>query len=274
MSTTPPASRSFFDSALKVLLLTAAAYLNYFGVPVAFVDVSPHELLLGGAICLIPICLIVSLDMFWDSRPAKAPPRLSKILMTIVLMTFGVFTLCALLGVSLALTLTPIAFFIGFGAFLLVYPLIRHRQLPRIAHRYWMTYSDFESPESKQPRIFWFPVSQGVIMAIAALLITGAFASAIGIWHARVQTDFPIHDPADHCAILRLSTDGYLCVGMDFQKHAALGTFRFLDPKGVDLSVTRIGRIAPFSAPHPPKHSTPAPIDAAPPLPTSLPTTH
>jgi hypothetical protein len=32
---------------------------------------------------------------------------------------------------------------------------------------------------------------------------------------------------ADNCAVLRLSSNGYLCVGIDFKKRVALGTFRW-----------------------------------------------
>jgi hypothetical protein len=69
---------------------------------------------------------------------------------------------------------------------------------------------------------------------LAALTVTGAFSLAIGIFHARVQTDFPVHALTDNCAVLRLSSDGYLCVGIDLQKRVALGTFRYLDPKGLE----------------------------------------
>jgi hypothetical protein len=54
---------------------------------------------------------------------------------------------------------------------------------------------------------------------------------AIGSRRARAQSTFAIHELADNCAVLRLSSDGYLCVGIDFKKRVALGMFRFLDPK-------------------------------------------
>jgi hypothetical protein len=136
---------------------------------------------------------------------------------------------------------------------LLLIPIIRHRGLPKIASRYWATFGDDRSEQIKAPSILWFSVSKGIIVALATLVVTGVLSFAIGTWRARTQSDFAIHDLADNCAVLRLSSDGYLCVGIDFQKRIALGTFRFLDPKGVELRVLRVGPIASFESNlHPP----------------------
>lgn len=265
---------TLFDSGLKVLLLTAAAYvfafiyecsyLIHFGIPTPFIDVSLHELLVGGAFCLIPICVVMWLDLFWDSFPVSFPPRLSKILMTLVIMFVGVLTLCLLLNAPMSLTVAPLASILFLGTALLVIPIISQRHLPRIANRYWAVFSNDDSKSLKQPRILWIPVSTGLIVAFGMILITGVFAFAIGSFRARTQTDFAVHELSDGCAVLRLSSDGYLCVGIDFQKHVAAGTFRLLDPKGIDLHITKIGRIAPFQTV----------IVAAPPPPAVPPATH
>jgi hypothetical protein len=250
------------DSGIKVLLLTAVAYeaafiyevsyLVHFGIPIAFVDVSLHELLLCGIATIIGGFLIIWLDIFWGARPTKMPPRLAQALMTLFLLTVGVFVLAGLLAAPFILAASLIATFIFAAAALLLIPLIRHRRLPKIASRYWATFGDDGSDQSKAPSILWFSVSRGIIIAIATLVVTGVLSFAIGTWRARAQSDFAIHELADNCAVLRLSSDGYLCVGMDFKKRVALGTFRFLDPKGLQLHVVRVGPIGAFTSPPPP----------------------
>lgn len=253
----PPAL--FIDSGMKVLLLTALAYeaafiyevsyLAHFGIPIAFIDVTLHELLLCGMACMVASFLIIWIDVFWGAMPRKSPPLLAKSLMTLLLLIVAVFLLCALLDAPLVLGWSIIAILVLAAAALLLTPLIRHRRLPKIANRYWATFGDDRTEQAKAPSILWFSVSKGIIGAIAMLVVTGVFSFAIGTWRAREQSDFAVHEIADNCAVLRVSSDGYLCVGIDFQKHVALGTFRFLDPKGLELHVLKVGRIAQFRLP-------------------------
>lgn len=250
------------DSGIKVLLLTAVAYeaafiyevsyLVHFGIPIAFVDVSLHELLLCGIASIIGSFFIIWLDIFWGARPTKMPPRLAQALMTLFLLIVGVFVLAALLDAPLILAASLLATFISAAAALLLIPLIRHRRLPKIASRYWAAFGDDRSDQAKAPSILWFSVSRGIIIAIATVVVTGVLSFAIGSWRARAQSTFAIHELADNCAVLRLSSDGYLCVGIDFKKRVALGTFRFLDPKGVELHIVRVGPIVAFTSPPPP----------------------
>jgi hypothetical protein len=256
-----PTPTLVLDSGIKVLLLTAvtyesafiyeAFYVAHFGVPVAFVDVTLHELLLCGVACLFVIGLIIWLDIFWSAKPSKMPPRLAQALMTLFLLSIGLTVLCALLNAPLALGAGLISTFVFTAAALLLIPLIRHRRLPKIASRYWATFGDDRSEHANAPSILWFSVSRGMIVTIATLVVTGVFSLAIGTWRARAQTDFAILDLSDNCAVLRLSSDGYLCVGIDFQKRVALGTFRFLDPKDIELHIVRVGPIASFQSSRP-----------------------
>jgi hypothetical protein len=257
-----PTPTLIIDSGIKVLLLTAVtyesafiyevSYLSHFGIPIAFVDVTLHELLLCGIASLFAIGFTIWLDIFWSARPTKMPPRLAQSLMTLFLLIIAVSVLCALIDAPFAVSASLTATFIFAAAALLAIPLIRHRRLPNITHRYWATFGGDRSDDAKTPSLLWFSVSKGIITAMAALTITGIFSFAIGTCRARVQTDFAIHDLTDNCAVLRLSSDGYLCVGIDFHKHIALRTFRYLDPKGLELHLLRVGRIAPFTSPPPP----------------------
>jgi hypothetical protein len=254
-----PTPALIIDSGIKVLLLTAityeaafiyeVSYLAHFGIPIAFVDVTLHELLLCGIACVVAGILIIWVDIFWGARPTKTPPRLAQALMTLFLLIIAVFLITGLLEAPLILGTSLIAVFIIAAAALLLVPLIRHRRLPKIATRYWATYGDDPSDQVKAPSILWFSVSRGTMIAIATLVVTGVFSFSFGTWRAHAQTDFAIHDLTDNCAVLRLSSDGYLCVGIDFHKHVALGTFRFLDPKGLELHMLKVGRVAAFSSP-------------------------
>jgi hypothetical protein len=255
---TQSSSTLIIDSGIKVLLLTALAYeaafiyevsyLVHFGIPIAFVDVSLHELLLCGIGSVIASSCIIWADIFWGAWSRKFPPLLAKSLMSLFLLIVGVSVLCMLLNAPLIFAAALIATFIFAAAALLVIPLIRHRRLPKIASRYWATFGDEPPNQIKAPSILWFSVSRGIIIAIATLVVAGVLSFAVGSWRARAQSDFVIHDLADNCAVLRLSGDGYLCVGIDFQKRIALGTFRFLDPKGLELHVLRVGPIASFES--------------------------
>jgi hypothetical protein len=257
-----PTSTLIIDSGIKVLLLTAvtyeaafiyeASYLVHFGIPIAFVDVSLHELLLCGIASIVVSFFIIWLEIFWGARPTNMPPRLAQLLMSLFLLIVMVLVLDTLLDAPFVLGASLIGMFIFAGAALLSVPLIRHRHLPKIASRYWATFGDDHSDQTKTPSILWFSVSRGVVVAVGALVIAGALSVAVGTWRARVQTDFAIHEISDNCAVLRLSSDGYLCVGIDFRKHAALGTFRFLDPKGLELHLVRVGPIATPTSPPPP----------------------
>jgi hypothetical protein len=64
--------------------------------------------------------------------------------------------------------------------------------------------------------------------------------------------------------VLRLSSDGYLCVGIDFKHHQATGAFKFMDPKTNELHMIRAGRIAPPSTIFTLTPQTSAPVSAAP----------
>jgi hypothetical protein len=169
--------------------------------------------------------------------------------LTLFLLSIAVSALAALLNAPLILGTSLIAVFLFAAAALLFIPLIRHRRLPKISTRYWATFGDERTEQVKAPSILWFSVSKGILGAIAMLVLTGASSFAIGTWRAREQSEFAVHEIADNCAVLRVSSDGYLCVGIDFQKQAALGPFRFLDPKGLELHVRKVGRIAQFKLP-------------------------
>jgi len=261
MTSRPPPSL-IIDSGVRVLLLTTVAYeaayiyevsyLGHFGVPVAFVDVSLHELLLCGIACVIASFAIIWIEVVWGTIPSKTPPRLAKALMTLLMLIIAVLVLCALIDAPFMLGMSVIGGLFLAAVALLLLPLLLHRRLPKLASRYWAVYGADQSDRVKAPSILWFSVSRGVIIAIAVVVITGLFSSAFGLWHARVQRDFAISNVTDNCAVLRLSSDGYLCVGIDFHKHIALGTFRYLDPKGLELHLLRVGRLAPFIAPPPP----------------------
>jgi hypothetical protein len=253
-----PTPALIIDSGIKVLLLTAVAYeaafiyevsyLVHFGIPIAFIDASLHELLLCGIASIIASFFIIWLEIFWGARPTKMPPRLAQALMTLFLLIVGVLVLGGLLDAPFILAGSLIIIFVSAAAALLLIPLIRHRRLPKIASRYWATFGDDRFDQARAPSILWFSVSGGIIVAIATLVMTGVLSFAIGTWRARAQTEFAIHQ-ADNCVVLRLGSDGYLCVGIDFQKRVALGSFRFLDPKGVELHMARVGPIVAFTSP-------------------------
>ena len=246
------------DSGVKVLLITAAAYesvflyeysyLMHFGVPAIFVDVSLHELLFGGFAGLLVIAFTMWLDMFWSVRPTRIPPRLAQSLMILFLLSIAVFVLSVLFGVALILLFALLATLFLCAGTLLIVPLIRHRHLPKVSYRYWATFGGDPAVDTKPPTLLWFAVSKSILTSIGALVVTGVFALGLGTFHANVQSDFPVHDPKDNCAVLRLSSEGYLCVGIDFRRRVPLGTVRFLDPKSTDIRMLKIGRVAAFVA--------------------------
>jgi hypothetical protein len=254
---TPRPMPFIIDSGIKVLLLTTVAYesafiyeatyLAHFGIPIALVDVTLHVLLLYGIACLFAIIFIIWLDIFWSTMSAKMPPRLRQSLMVFFLLLIAALVLCALLNAPLVLAASFIHFFVVAAAALLIVPLILHRRLPNIVSRYWAIFGGDSANQAGSPSILWFSVSRSIIIAVATLTVAGVFSLGIGICHARFKPISRFTISPTTFGVLRLSSDGYLCVGIDFQKRVALGTFRFLDPKSLELHIVRVGQVASFA---------------------------
>jgi hypothetical protein len=106
------------------------------------------------------------------------------------------------------------------------------------------TYAEFAPSASfTLPSFLWIPVPAAVFSLAAGAVVSIILAMAFGESHARTQVEFPVLSSPDQCVVLRVSSEGYLCVAIDLQKRITLGRFKLIDPKSAAVNIVKVGRI-------------------------------
>jgi hypothetical protein len=250
------------DGAILVLIFTAiayvaaftyeATYLSYFGIPIEFVDVTLSELLLYGVIALGFIFAAMMFSMFlWEFFLKSLPPALSKIVFIFTLMAVAATAFMLLIGnVQTAMVASAIGGPLLIIGLLFVVPLFRLSHMSSYRRRLMATYAESSPIDSfRLPSFLWLPIPNDVLPLAACTVVSIMLAFASGEFRARTQIEFPVFGPVDPCIVLRVSTEGYLCVAFDPQRRNALDSFRFVDPRGADIHNVKIGRLKPARAP-------------------------
>jgi hypothetical protein len=264
MSTSIQPKPNRIESAILVLIFTTmayiaaftheAAYLSYFGIPIEFVDVTLRELLFYGVIFLGFICVAISFSaFFWEFFLKNLPPALSRAVFALTLITVSLAALMLLTGnyqaALIAACLGPLLL-IGL---LFVLPMFKFSHMSSYKRRLAATYAGSLSSDAfRAPSFLWLPIPTGIFALAACMVVSIIFAFAVGEFRARIQTEFPVLGPVDPCIVLRVSTEGYLCVAFDPLRRNAPDNFRFVDPKGADIHVVKIVRLKRVTAPHRP----------------------
>jgi hypothetical protein len=248
------------DGAILVLVLTTiayvaaftyeATYLSYFGIPIEFVDVTLRELLLYGVIALGFMFFAIFFSTFlWELFLKNLPPTLSKIVFIFTLMAVAATALMLLTGnfqpAMIAGSIGPLLI----NCLLFVVPIFRFSHMSSYRRKLMATYSEPSPSDSfRLPSFLWLRVPKGVFPLAACTVVSIMLAFAFGEFRARTQIEFPVLNPVDPCIVLRVSTEGYLCVAFDPQRRAELGSFRFVDPRGADIHIVKIGRLKHITA--------------------------
>jgi len=248
------------DGAIVALILTAiayiaafsyeATYLSYFGIPIEFVDVTLRELLPYGLLALIFMSFAILFStFFWDVFLKSLPPAISKFVFILSLMSVANTAWILLTGKFQPLTIAG-----SIGPFLLicllfVVPLFKFPHISRYRRRLIATYTESPLGDSfRPPSYLWFNIPDGVLPLVICTMVSIIFAFAFGEFRARTQIEFPVLNPVDPCIVLRVSTEGYLCVAFDPMKRAELGAFRIVELRGADIHMAKIGPLKPLTA--------------------------
>jgi hypothetical protein len=253
-----PAKSRGLDGAVLALILTSiayvaaftyeATYLSYFGIPIEFVDVTLRELLLYGAIAMgfIMFAILFS-TIIWSWFPKAFPLALSQMLILFMLIPMVTMAFALLAGDFQPPLIAIVILFPLLSCLLFVAPIFRFSHIPGYTRRLKATYGGKSLGDSFKPAFLWIPVPRAVFLLAAGTVISILFAYAFGKFRARTQEEFSVLSSPDPCVVLRLSSEGYLCAGMDTQKRVALGSVKIVDPDGTELHIVKIGRIKTFA---------------------------
>jgi hypothetical protein len=245
------------EGAILVLIFTAiayvaaftyeATYLSYFGIPIEFVDVTLRELLLYGVIALGFIFVAMTFSMFlWEFFLKNLPPALSKAVFILTLMAVATTVLMLLTGNVQTATVATAAGPLLIIGLLFAIPKFRFSHMSSYRRRLMATYAESSPSDSfRLPSFLWIPIPSDVLPLAGCIVVSVMLAFASGEFRARTQIEFPVLGAVDSCIVLRVSTEGYLCVAFDPQKRIELASFRFVDPRGADIHIVRIGRLKP-----------------------------
>jgi hypothetical protein len=248
------------DGAILVLIFTAiayvaaftyeATYLSYFGIPIEFVDVTLRELLLYGVIALACIFAAMMFSMFlWEFFLKSLPPALSKIVFIFTLMAVAATAFMLLTGNSQPAIIAGAIGPLLINCLLFVIPLFRFSHMSSYRRRLMATYAGSSPSDSFRPSSFlWLPIRNDVIPLAACTVASILLAFACGEFRARTQIEFPVLGSIDPCIVLRVSTEGYLCVAFNPQSRTELASFRFVDSRGPDIHIVKIGHLKPATA--------------------------
>jgi len=248
------------DSALLGLLLTAASYavafeyeagyLSHFGLPADLVEVGARNLIIAAATVLGSAMLFyVSVAGLLDTLPKSVrgwPPVVRRrlfflgflcLFLYFVFTRMHVTTVALLIGVGL-----PGLMLIGE----LVMPLIGHRQVPTYAGRLEASVkadlaTELRSDDLTQAivRLLTPSVAAVLVVSVAACV----FAYSLGESEAHSQKVFLVADAEKPCAVIRILSEGLLCVGFDPKTHIARGEYRLLRPDSVQMVLTQTGSL-------------------------------
>jgi hypothetical protein len=248
-----------FDSALVILLLTAAAYLvafgfdvgylSYFGLPMILAEASLRGLLFcAGAGAWLGFLLIVA-DTFVTLLPFNVPPvvwRKLSVLTVVVLAICTYVWLEELPWVDLAvLSVLPIWFVCSE----MLWPLFVYRSKATYEAKLLAVE---ESRKRKDKGIVArlrranLEIAGRHVAVLLVFLTVIAFAPAVGVYIARTQDTFAMSLGSNPCLVLRVRQDGVLCASVDLQRHLVTGSFEIFSSVGAKIQMVETGHINKF----------------------------
>jgi hypothetical protein len=227
-----------------------AGYLSHFGLPADFVEVGARNLIIAAATVLGSAMLFyVFVAGLLDALPKSVRGWSPVVRRRVFFLGF----LCVFLYfVSTRMHVTTVALLIGVGlpALMLIgellTPLFIYRQIPSYAGKLEASVkADIAKQRSSDD------LTQAIVRlltpSIAAVLVVSVaacfFAYSVGESEAHSQKVFLVADAEKPCVVIRILSEGLLCVGFDPKTHIARGEYRLLRPDSVHMVLTETGSL-------------------------------